>query len=113
MVGLSQSLAAELHGSLIGVTILCPGIINTAIVQTTRMRGEIESHQSQAVDYYKAKGASPDRVASDLLHDVHKGRLFYISPRAEVGIGWLTQRISPQLTQIIARSQIARILGLK
>jgi len=113
VVGLSQSLAAELHGSPIKVTILCPGIINTAIVKKTRMRGEIESHQSQAVDYYETKGTSPDKVASDLLQDVRKGKLFCVSPRGEVGIGWLTQRISPQLTQMIARSQTARILGLK
>lgn len=111
VVGLSQSLAAELHGSSVGVTILCPGTINTAIVARTQMRGGASNNQARAVDHYARKGASPDQVADDLLSDVRKGRLFCVTPRAEVGLGWLAQRISPAVTQRLLRRHVDALLG--
>lgn len=111
VVGLSQSLAAELRGTGIGVTILCPGIINTPIVASSRMSGETAGHRDHAIDYYKRKGASPDKVARDLLADVRRGRLFCLTPRAEVGIGWLAQRLSPRLAAALIRANIRAVLG--
>jgi NAD(P)-dependent dehydrogenase (short-subunit alcohol dehydrogenase family) len=40
VVGLSQVLAAELHNTPVAVTILCPGIVNTPIIQTAAFRGQ-------------------------------------------------------------------------
>ena len=111
VVGLSQSLAAELHDSPIGVTILCPGTINTAIVERTQMRGNALKNQARAVSHYARKGASPDQVAEDVLHDVRKGRLFCVTPRSEVGLGWLAQRISPAFTHRLLRHRIRALLG--
>lgn len=111
VVGLSQSLYAELHDSPIKVTILCPGIINTAIVKNTTMRGETQTHQLKAVEFYEKKGATPDKVAADLLKDVRKGKLFCITPRTEVGVGWLAQRLSPRLALWLARVQSKQVLG--
>lgn len=113
VVGLSQSLAAELAGTGIGVTILCPGIINTPIVKNSQMRGQTASGQHKAVEFYAQKGTSPDKVAADLLTDVRKRRLFCVTPRMEVGGGWLAQRLSPRLAQIITRAGSNKILGLK
>lgn len=113
VVGLSQSLAAELADSKISVTILCPGIINTPIVKNSQMRGDAAGGQANAVDFYARKGTSPDKVAADLLKDVRRGRLFCVTPRLEVGGGWLAQRISPLLAQIITRAGSKGILGLK
>ncbi len=110
VVGLSQSLAAELHDTNVSVTILCPGIINTAIVKNTIMTGETQSHQAQAVAFYEKKGASPDKVAADLLRDVRKGKLICITPRIEVGVGWFAQRFSPRLAGVLARLQIGQVL---
>ncbi len=113
VVGLSQSLAAELADTDIRVTILCPGIINTPIVKNSQMRGEAASGQAHAVEFYAKKGTSPDKVAADLLKDVRRGRLFCVTPRLEVGGGWLAQRISPLLAQMITRAGSKGILGLK
>lgn len=113
VVGLSQSLAAELADTDIRVTILCPGIINTPIVKNSQMRGDAASGQSKAVEFYAKKGTSPDKVATDLLKDVRRGRLFCTTPRLEVGGGWLAQRISPLLAQTITRAGAKSILGLK
>ncbi|WP_307761636.1 SDR family NAD(P)-dependent oxidoreductase [uncultured Pseudomonas sp.] len=110
VVGLSQSLAAELAGRNVDVTILCPGTIDTAIIRNTRMRGAgAEQRQSRAVEYYARRGVSPDRVAADVLTDISKGRLFCVTPRSEVGVGWLLQRLSPRLMQRIMRARMDKV----
>lgn len=111
VVGLSQSLAAELNDTSVNVTILCPGIINTDIVASTIMTGETQGHQAKAVEFYKKKGASPDKVAVDVMNAVRKGNLFCITPRTEVGIGWLSQRLSPRLAAVLARMQMKQVLS--
>jgi monooxygenase len=112
VVGLSTSLAAELHGSAVGVTILCPGVIDTAIAATTRMSGETLAHQSDAVAYYARHGAAPEKVAADVLAAVRRRRLFCLTPWTQTGIGWLLYRLSPRLAMRIMRAQVNRILGL-
>jgi NADP-dependent 3-hydroxy acid dehydrogenase YdfG len=112
VVGLSTSLAAELYGSTVKVTILCPGVINTAIAKSSRMRGETSVYQSNTVEFYEKNGASPETVARDLLADVYKAKLFCLTPRIQVGLGWLIYRLSPELAIRIMRAQINKILGL-
>lgn len=114
VVGLSQSLAAELHGTTVGVTILCPGTINTDIIKNTTVRGAtaIERHV-QAEKYYAKRGTSPDRVAFDVMNDVMKGNLFCTTPRSEVGVGWLLQRLSPTLVQRLMRDRMEKVGGGK
>lgn len=113
IVGLSTSLAAELGDSKVRVTILCPGVINTGIAKRTHMRGETRSHQSTTVAFYEKNGAAPEKVAVDLLNDVRKSRLFCLTPRTEVGIGWFVYRLSPRLAIVLMRKQINRILGTR
>jgi short-subunit dehydrogenase len=113
VVGLSTSLAAELHGSKVKVTVLCPGVINTAIARSTCMRGDTEARQSQAVAYYEKNGATPAQVASDLLGDVRKGKLFCLTPRSQIGVGWLIYRLSPRIAMRLMRGQIDKVLGIR
>lgn len=40
VVGISETLAAELAGSPVGVSVLCPGVVNTNIFQSQRNRPE-------------------------------------------------------------------------
>lgn len=112
IVGLSTSLAAELEGSNVRVTILCPGIINTAITKNIVLSGETGAHQAQTMEFYEKNGTSPDKVAIDLLNDVSKGKLFCLSPRAQVGLGWLLYRLSPRLAIKAMQSQINKVLGI-
>lgn len=111
IVGLSTSLAAELEGSNVGVTILCPGIIDTAITTSITMSGEAAAHRRNTSDYYRKHGAPPERVALDLLRAVRKRQLFCLSPRAQVGIGWLLYRLSPRLAIRVMRLQIKKVMG--
>ena len=69
VLGFSQSLRTELAPHHIGVTAICPGMINTAIVADSRMAGALADRKSNVVETFK-KGTSPDRVAEVILDAV-------------------------------------------
>ena len=52
VVGMSESLNAELAPRGIHVIAVCPGIINTAIVRTGIIRGEIADIHDKAIAFY-------------------------------------------------------------
>ena len=110
VVGLSEALNAELSGRGIHVSAICPGIIDTPIVATGIMRGEIAEIQDKASEFYAKRGASPDEVAEAVLRTIAKHRLIVPVPRRQVTAPYLLHRISPRLAQPIARG-FERIVG--
>lgn len=111
IVGLSESLHAELSSQGIRVTALCPGVIDTAIVAESTMRGDMAAAAPKAVDFYRRRGASPDVVARDVLHTItRRHRVITASPRWQVMPAWIVQRISPWAAQLYARNA-TRIFG--
>ena len=110
VVGLSEALNAELSGRGIHVSAICPGIIDTPIIATGIMRGEVAAIQEKASEFYARRGASPDEVAQAVLRTIAKHRLIVTVPRRQVTIPYLLHRLSPRLTQPIARG-FERIVG--
>lgn len=110
VVGLSEALNAELSGRGIHVSAICPGIIDTAIVADSVMRGEVAEIQAQATSFYARRGASPEEVAEAVLRTIEHHRLIVPVPRRQVSLPYLLHRISPRLTQPVARS-FERIVG--
>ena len=111
VVGLSTSLAAELMDTRVRVTVLCPGIVKTAITQNSRMRGDNATNRPNAIAFYEKNGITPERVAEDVLRAVRQSRTFCLSPRFQVGLGWLIYRLSPTLAMRMMRAQIAKTMG--
>jgi NAD(P)-dependent dehydrogenase (short-subunit alcohol dehydrogenase family) len=103
VVGLSESLNAELSKRGIHVSAICPGIIDTPIISTGIMRGEVAEIQGRASSYYAKHGASPDEVARAILTVIAKHRLIVPVPRRQVTLPYLLHRMSPQLFQPLAR----------
>ncbi|CAN5482348.1 N/A [soil metagenome] len=69
--GFSESLRAELEPFHIGVTAICPGMINTAIVEDGRMRGErLVQGKGRAAKLFKKKGLAPEKVAAEIFEAV-------------------------------------------
>ncbi|HEY4239165.1 MAG TPA: SDR family NAD(P)-dependent oxidoreductase [Kofleriaceae bacterium] len=66
VLGMSQSLRAELDGTGVGVTAICPGLINTQIVADGRFRGRTEQRKGNLVGRFK-KGLDPARVADVIV----------------------------------------------
>lgn len=101
VVGMSEALDAELAPRGIRVTALCPGVIDTAIVKNTTMRGRIAGRQQQLVDFYRKRGTSPDVVARQALAGVKHKRIIQPSPYSHVMPMWTLKRISPRAYEFI------------
>ncbi len=104
VVGLSEALNSELSKRGVHVSAICPGIIDTPIISTGVMRGEIAEIQEPARSYYAKHGASPDEVAEAILKVIGKHRLIVPVPKRQVSLPYLLHRIHPPLAQPIARA---------
>ena len=111
VVGMSEALNAELSPRGIHVIAVCPGVINTAIVRTGIMRGDIADIHDKAVAFYSKRGASPDVVAQAILGAIEKPRLIVPVPKSHVVLPYLLHRISPRVIQPLSR-QISRLMSL-
>ncbi len=70
VLGMSQSLRAELAHHKIGVTAICPGMINTAIVDDGRTNGKVAERRAKISATFKKTGARPEKVAEAILNAV-------------------------------------------
>jgi NAD(P)-dependent dehydrogenase (short-subunit alcohol dehydrogenase family) len=111
VVGMSESLNAELSKRGIRVIAICPGIINTQVVNAGIMRGEIAEVQAKASAFYEKHGASPDTVAAAVLKAIDQPKLIVTVPKSHVLAPYLLHRLSPRLIQPLARN-FTRILSL-
>jgi NAD(P)-dependent dehydrogenase (short-subunit alcohol dehydrogenase family) len=87
VVGLSESLREELAVHRIGVTAVCPGVINTPIVQSSRMRGAIadEKLRAEMARFFARRNYTPERVAENVCKAIARNRAVApISPEAWV-----------------------------
>jgi NAD(P)-dependent dehydrogenase (short-subunit alcohol dehydrogenase family) len=87
VIGLSESLREELAPHRIGVTAICPGIINTGIVQASRLRGTQATDASRAEMQrgFARRNYTPERVAENVLRAIQRNRAVApISPEAWV-----------------------------
>jgi NADP-dependent 3-hydroxy acid dehydrogenase YdfG len=70
VLGLSQSLRAELAPHAIGVTAICPGLIATRIIEDGRLAGDLGARRRGVADLFRARGASPSIVADAIVDAV-------------------------------------------
>lgn len=98
VLGLSEALHDELSRQGIGVTAICPGIINTPITGRARLFGPdaTPENQKRMMDFYERRNYPPERVAVNILKAVQRGRV--VAPIApEAWTMYLIKRLSPRL----------------
>lgn len=103
---LAECLSGELRPAGIGVSAICPGVINTNITNTTRFAGTSPEQErllrERATAAYRRRGYGPDRVASAVLKAIQTSRVFVpVTPEARLGA--MARRISPTLTRAVGR----------
>jgi NAD(P)-dependent dehydrogenase (short-subunit alcohol dehydrogenase family) len=103
VLGLSEALRVELRPRGIGVTAVCPGLINTPIIRTSPMRGSIETQRERIVRLYERRNYGPDRVARRILYAVQHNRAV-MPVTAEAWGMWLLARFAPPLARGLARA---------
>ncbi|MEU6108447.1 SDR family oxidoreductase [Streptomyces albidoflavus] len=103
---LSESLRAELAPRSIGVTAICPGIVNTGITRTSRFAGaskeEEAKHQQRAAKLYGMRNYPPEKVADAILRAVlDNSAVVPVTPEARGSR--LLARLSPKGARAFAR----------
>ncbi|ORA83211.1 SDR family NAD(P)-dependent oxidoreductase [Mycobacterium malmoense] len=92
VLSLSETLAAELSGTAIRVTVLCPTFVKTNIIESGRIS---EESGELAAKLMRWTGLSPDKVARACL-DAHDRGELYCMPQFDAKIGWNAKRLAPQ-----------------
>ncbi|GAB09507.1 putative peptidase S33 family protein [Gordonia araii NBRC 100433] len=108
----SESLRAELADARIGVTAICPGIVDTNIVANTPLAG-FDDRQTEAaqrdrlVKFYQRRGYTPDRVAKQIVKAIHANKAV-VPVTPEAAIGYRVYRFFPALSRLGARGNVFR-----
>jgi NAD(P)-dependent dehydrogenase (short-subunit alcohol dehydrogenase family) len=114
VLGLSEALRDELRPHGIGVTAVCPGLINTPITQSARLRGPGATPEARAalVEVYRRRNYGPERVAANLMKAIARNRAVApISP--EAWLMYFLKRACPGLTARLNRTMAARMERLQ
>jgi NAD(P)-dependent dehydrogenase (short-subunit alcohol dehydrogenase family) len=92
VLSLSETLAAELSGTAIRVTVLCPTFVKTNILESGRITEESSELVARLTRWI---GFSADKVARICL-DAHDRGELYCMPQLDAKIGWNIKRLAPQ-----------------
>ena len=103
VVGMSESLNAELAPQGIHVCAVCPGIIDTPITRSAIMRGEPAERREAAIDFYRKRGASPDVVAEAVVDAIRKRKVVKTVPPSHVVPAWALKRLSLRASQTLSK----------
>jgi NAD(P)-dependent dehydrogenase (short-subunit alcohol dehydrogenase family) len=104
VLSLSETLAAELSGTGVNVTVLCPTFVKTNIVETGRITAQSSDLANTLMQW---TGYSAARVARMCL-DTHDRGGLYCMPQFDARIGWGIKRFAPA-TYTRAVGLVARI----
>jgi NAD(P)-dependent dehydrogenase (short-subunit alcohol dehydrogenase family)/pimeloyl-ACP methyl ester carboxylesterase len=107
----SDCLRAELDAAGIGLTTICPGVINTNIIHTTRWdppagkAGAVAARQKQVAQGFNARSYGPEKVAKAIVESVVANKAIRpVAPEAYLLYG--TSRVAPQIMRSAARQKL-------
>lgn len=92
VLSLSETIAAEMGGTGVHVTVLCPTFVKTRVAADGRITGRSADFAAKMIK----RGTSPEAVARKVLDANDKGRL-YVLPQLDAKIGWRAKRMMPSL----------------
>ncbi|AQA04817.1 short chain dehydrogenase [Mycobacterium sp. MS1601] len=107
----SDCLRAELSSAGIGLTTICPGVVDTDIVRTTRFDVPAdkvvaaEAARGRAQKAFGARHYGPEKVAAAIIASVHKNTAVRpVTPEAHLVYG--VARVAPQILRSTARGKL-------
>ncbi len=108
----SDCLRAELDTAGIGLTTICPGVINTNILDSTHFHASagkaaehVEGRQGQLKKLFALRRYGPDKVAEAILTSVSKNKpIRPVAPEAYAG--YVASRVAPQALRSTARVRV-------
>ena len=100
--GFSEALRSELAPHGVGVTAVCPGIVNTAITRTSTARGVAAERRDKVIKLYERRNYGPEKVAPHILRAIERNRAVApITPEAH--IAYTLSRLAPPASRWVAR----------
>jgi NAD(P)-dependent dehydrogenase (short-subunit alcohol dehydrogenase family) len=93
VLALSETLAAEMSGTGVTVTALCPTFVKTNITRDGRIAAGKSDFANKLM---KWTGISADRVAKTTLNALDRGQL-YVLPQLDARTIWRTKRLVPSV----------------
>jgi NAD(P)-dependent dehydrogenase (short-subunit alcohol dehydrogenase family) len=104
-------LRAELDAAGIGLTTVCPGVVDTNIVHTTRFdvpalsQHDLEKRREQIEKMFRARRYGPDKVAKAIVSSVKKDKpIRPVTPEAYFVYG--VAHVLPQAMRSAARGKV-------
>lgn len=104
-------LRAELDQAGVGLTTVCPGLIDTNIVHTTRFdapagkRHKVEARRAQLEKAFSRRGYGPEKVANAIVSAVKKNKpIRPVAPEAHIVYG--VAHLFPQVMRSTARGKV-------
>lgn len=110
VLAFSRSLRADWRGHGVGVSAICPGVIDTPIISHTRFRGEqaAPDRVARVRDLFSKRGHPPELVAKAVVAAVRADRSV-VPVGVESRIGWYISRWAPvRFTDWMARLSARR-----
>jgi NAD(P)-dependent dehydrogenase (short-subunit alcohol dehydrogenase family) len=108
---LSECLRAELVSEGIGVSAICPGIVDTAITRTATFVGVDDAKQEalrqKASKAYRRRNFPPEKVAREIVAAVRDNRAL-VPVTVEAKAGLLGSRFAPWIMRRFARIGVAK-----
>ena len=107
----SDCLRAELDAAGVGLSTICPGVINTNIISTTRFNApggdseQVDDRRGQLGRLFALRHYGPDKVAKAILSSVKKQKpIRPVAPEAYAFYG--LSRLAPQALRSTARVRV-------
>ncbi|HTQ07037.1 MAG TPA: SDR family NAD(P)-dependent oxidoreductase [Polyangiaceae bacterium] len=95
LFGLTQALADELGRHGISVSAVCPGFVDTPILERARVRGDDpEASRRAAANLLRRRRLSPERVAERIVRAAERG-IAVVPVGLEARALWLLSRFAP------------------
>lgn len=104
VLAFSRCLRADWYRHGVGVSVVCPGIVNTPIISRARFRGADPDQVRRLATMFRRRNYPPSRVATAILAAVeHDRAVVPVSPEARVG--WALSRLLP----VAVSDRLARV----
>ena len=107
----SDCLRAELDAAGVGLTTICPGVVNTNIISTTRFNApmgndeQVDDRRGQIGRLFALRHYGPDKVAKAILSSIKKQKpIRPVTPEAYAVYG--LSRMAPQALRNAARVRV-------
>ncbi|MBI2571686.1 MAG: SDR family oxidoreductase [Candidatus Schekmanbacteria bacterium] len=98
VVGLAEALAAQLRAHGVGVTVVCPGPVHTALIESARIAGSPDRVASlhSVASYLVARAVTPEKVADGIVAAIRANR-FLLHTHAVIRLLTIVHALWPEL----------------